>query len=48
MTRRGAAPGELPVELPDTFDLSLNFATAEALRATIPVTIRQQATRFYP
>lgn len=42
------ATSSLPVEQAATFDLTLNLATAEALRVVIPVAIRQQAARIYP
>ena len=41
---RGTKPGDLPVEQPMTFDLVLNFKTAEALGITFPRDTLIQAT----
>ncbi|HEY6983457.1 ABC transporter substrate-binding protein [Reyranella sp.] len=40
---RGANPGEMPVELPDRFDLVINRKTAQALDLTIPPVLEAMA-----
>lgn len=42
---RGAKPGELPVELPERFELTVNMKTATALRIKIPQAVLLRATK---
>ena len=43
---KGAKPGDLPIELPTTFDIVVNLKTATALGITIPEFILRQATEI--
>ena len=42
---RGAKPGDLPMELPKTYELWLNLTAAKAIGLTIPPSLRAQATQ---
>jgi putative tryptophan/tyrosine transport system substrate-binding protein len=42
---KGADPGELPVEQPQSFDLVVNLKTAKALGLTMPQSILLRAKK---
>ena len=43
---KGTPPGEIPVQLPTTFDFVVNLKTAREMGLTIPPAILSQATEI--
>jgi putative ABC transport system substrate-binding protein len=43
---RGARPGDLPIELPTTFDIVVNLRTARTIGLTMPQSVLQQASEI--
>jgi putative ABC transport system substrate-binding protein len=44
---RGAKPGDLPIEQPNTFDFAINLRTAKAIGVAIPMHVRLRANAVY-
>jgi putative ABC transport system substrate-binding protein len=40
---KGAAPNELPIELPTSFELIINSTTAKSLGLSLPLTLLARA-----
>ena len=45
---KGAKPGDLPIELPNKFDLAINLGTAKALGLEIDQSLRYRASELVP
>jgi len=45
---KGARPADLPIELPNKFDLAINVKTAAALGLAVDPSLRLRATNVYP
>ena len=45
---KGAKPGDLPIELPNKFDLAINLGTAKALGLEIDQSLRYRASELIP
>jgi putative ABC transport system substrate-binding protein len=43
---KGAKPGDLPIELPNRFDLAINLKTAKALGLAIPQSLILRANEL--
>ena len=44
---KGARPGDLPIELPNKFDLAINLRTAKALGLTVDASLKMRAHQLY-
>jgi putative ABC transport system substrate-binding protein len=43
---KGTKPSDLPVEQPNSFEITVNLKTAQVLGLTIPESVLQQATEI--